>query len=1146
MKVKHLLLVLVFLGTCLSGGAQDVARLLRENPDRAANNMHSYEFAPVEDTRAPKGYTPVYISHYGRHGSRHDVSSSTSDQTLALFRKADSLGQLTVKGKELMEAVRIMAEEHDGMGGALSPRGGREHEQLAIRMADRFPSVFGKGKRVSAVSSTAERCIVSMGYFMSSLKSRFPDVNMEMTTGERFAPVIRLTSGTSANMQVMDAPRGGNRGNGGRGGNGGNGGGNMRPPQQNTLPEDYSTFLGKIFVDPKAVQNPDEVVRNVFKLGGLCQDLDFLGLDIFRFFTPEELLSLWQQNNDEIYGRWGNSIENGYAKALTAQPLMDDIIDKADAALKNGKTAADLRFGHDMSLMALWSLMGIDADGGERYRSAEAHEKWYAFQIVPTAANLQLVFYTAPGKDVLVKVLRNEQEVSVKGLEPVSGPYYRWEDFKAKFSAQEQYDLTFDKEDFIVLKTRIPTAKGPVDVTYKAYMHIPYVARPLDPAYQSLCIFEPIFINGKGWDASSAPILFSNRVNGYLSVDDSQTADVKEGRESLALAAGMVVVVPGCRGRTLQDSEGTYIGKAPAAVVDLKAAIRYLRHNKALIPGDTEKIVSVGCSAGGAISAVVGASGNSPLFESRLVAIGAAQERDDVFATGAFSPIMDLAHADMAYEWEFGTSPWHGQTVDQMVSSELGRQFIAYQETLPVRAGAFGHLTADKLGDYMSQEWLNPSATLFLNNLSDKERADYLQDKDWLGWDGERTHFTFDQYRAHTTPRVKGIPAFDSFDLKSPENNLFGNEKTDSRHFTDYSLQKATGDPSASIDPELQQVVDMMNPLYYVFGRNKGCSVHWWIRHGAAESGNSRASVITMAAELSGQGKHVNGALFWDANHCQDKDPEGFIDWILELTGPKDDVIREKLLDKNSREVLTGSIYGDWHGTMENSLHAIQKAVDKGADLASISIRKTADGRLICFSDDTVDRLLNGSGKVSELTLAQIRALAPKEYSGPSDWNAVPTLEEALAFAKGKILLHLDLNDLAEDILAVVKREGAEKQVVFKRKYPGEGFYYMPVFDVEHHEDLTELERLLALNPVGIEVHFTKDDAPLLQPALQMIRGRARIAMNTGGEKAGSHHDPKSGGSDTPDRVWGELISQGVSVIFTDGIKPLVRYLGKY
>ena len=77
---------------CLSLGAQEeVVRLFTENPDRSANNMHSYEFDPIVDTKAPKGFKPFYISHYGRHGSRYEQNSTFARAAMGAFPVLDSL-----------------------------------------------------------------------------------------------------------------------------------------------------------------------------------------------------------------------------------------------------------------------------------------------------------------------------------------------------------------------------------------------------------------------------------------------------------------------------------------------------------------------------------------------------------------------------------------------------------------------------------------------------------------------------------------------------------------------------------------------------------------------------------------------------------------------------------------------------------------------------------------------------------------------------------------------------------------------------------------------------------------------------------------------------------------------------------------------
>ena len=439
--MKKLLSSLLLALSVLSLSAQeDAVRLFTENPDRAANNMHSYEFDPIVDTKAPKGFKPFYISHYGRHGSRYEQNSTFARAAMEAFACLDSLDLLTDAGKALYADVDAVVEAHKGMEGSLSPRGAREHRMLATRMVERFPAVFKNKDRweVNCFSSTSFRCIVSMCNFTNTLKEKTPRQELTYTSAERFMayinPSLRVPrpgerpqprQGMSAEMMARMR-------------------GNQEPPKftpaTGTPGYDFSRFLKPLFKDMDAalaaIGNPEPFVKAIYTAGGLCQDVDFLGVDIYRkYFTPEELVYFWASGNDNIYRMWGGSLENGDVIRFAIRPLLMDFIEKADAAIKpDSHRTADLRFGHDTSVLPLFALMGIDDPQNRIMPYQQAHNMgWYAFFQIPMATNCQMIFYKNKKGEVLTKVLYNEKEVLIPGIEPVSGPYYRWDELKAHF-----------------------------------------------------------------------------------------------------------------------------------------------------------------------------------------------------------------------------------------------------------------------------------------------------------------------------------------------------------------------------------------------------------------------------------------------------------------------------------------------------------------------------------------------------------------------------------------------------------------------------------------------------------------------------------------------------------------------------------------
>ena len=493
----------------------------------------------------------------------------------------------------------------------------------------------------------------------------------------------------------------------------------------------------------------------------------------------------------------------------------------------------------------------------------------------------------------------------------------------AQAASPNSTSLQFDPDAYTELSTTVRTAEGDKVVGYRFYRAIPYVARPVDVTYQCLNVSVPTTIDGRAVDASRAPILFANSVGGYMpssvadatGIDESpmtgmpggagmpqgapQGGGVQSGGNAminrgervsnarLALAAGYVVVEPGARGRTLVNADGVYFGVAPAAIVDLKAAVRYVRANQGRIPGNTYWLISAGTSAGGALSALLGASGGSERYFKPLLELGAADAVDQVFATAAWCPITDLGHADMAYEWNWGSNPLEsGQTVDQQLSKELADAFVPYQASLTLEGlGKFGALTADRYGEYLVETYLTPAATAYLSALSDADRAAYLKEHPEIGWENGRATFTWEAFVKHVGTRRKGLPAFDAFDLSAPENNLFGFDKTPARHFTTFSLRHATGDETAELAPDIPDQLLLMNPMPFLLDGNPARSRHWWIRVGTSDTDTALTVAGNLAAVADNLGDTVDAAMYWDAGHGANEDADAFIRWIADVTG---------------------------------------------------------------------------------------------------------------------------------------------------------------------------------------------------------------------------------------------------------------------
>lgn len=484
-------------------------------------------------------------------------------------------------------------------------------------------------------------------------------------------------------------------------------------------------------------------------------------------------------------------------------------------------------------------------------------------------------------------------------------------------------DLCFDPTAYT---TKHCTLAGST-VRYRAFENIVYCAAPVDPI-QKLNLYVPEdYYNGarhNGYTLHTAPIFVPNTVGGYLPGPADCPGLDRFGRPNAvfrALEHGYIVVCIGVRGRTSghqnteffegsktiveQQETGHSVGKAPAFIVDLKAGIRWLRKNRMFVPGDTERIVSSGTSAGGALSALAGASGNSPLYSDELAAIGAVNERDNIFAANCYCPIHNLENADAAYEWMFcghdhfstirmsvqdGKIVQKGTTGVQteqqkQISKDLKALFPNYLNSLDLMAadGTSLTLNEDGTGSFLealknavresAQRELDTHATI--NNLSwlavkgsEVERQGYLTIEN-----GKVTGIDWNAFIS-AIMRMKTAPAFDALDLASPENEEFGSVVLERRHFTAYSQTHDTAGGTLA-EPEL---VAKMNPLTFI--GNADTAPYWRIRHGAYDRDTALAIPYILQTVLKNKGYKVDFAIPWGLPHSGDYDLNELFSWI--------------------------------------------------------------------------------------------------------------------------------------------------------------------------------------------------------------------------------------------------------------------------
>lgn len=418
--MKKILLLSSFFLSMVSVSAQTAKEEIDADILKAGSNYMAYQAPTQPLTKAPKGYEPFYMSHYGRHGSRWLIGEGEYTSALRPLRRAKDEGKLTPLGLEALEKLERFYPSTKGRLGELSDVGEKQHHGIGHRMTQNFPEIFsGKDAEVDARSTVVIRCILSMTAECEELTAFNPQLKMHNDVSESFQYYLNH----NFDQRLRDASR------------------------------DRGSIVGKYI---RKYTHPERFCRALFNDESFWNDEDFrprsfmramfgvvtnmqshgFGEDMWNLFTKEEIYDLWKIVNIDWYLGYGAAPQTGSIMQFNQANLLRNMIETTDTVMasKTYKNGAALRFGHEVCVMPLACLMELDSCGRQVQDLDHLEDYWVNYRIYPMACNIQMVYYRPKKGDgpILVKALLNEKEATLP-IETDQYPYYKWEDLRAYY-----------------------------------------------------------------------------------------------------------------------------------------------------------------------------------------------------------------------------------------------------------------------------------------------------------------------------------------------------------------------------------------------------------------------------------------------------------------------------------------------------------------------------------------------------------------------------------------------------------------------------------------------------------------------------------------------------------------------------------------
>lgn len=266
--------------------------------------------------------------------------------------------------------------------------------------------------------------------------------------------------------------------------------------------------------------------------------------------------------------------------------------------------------------------------------------------------------------------------------------------------------------------------------------------------------------------------------------------------------------------------------------------------------------------------------------------------------------------------------------------------------------------------------------------------------------------------------------------------------------------------------------------------------------------------------------------------------------------------IIEQLKNPKDKNVLVIAHRADWRNSPENSIAAINNAIELGVDIVEIDVQKTKDGHLIIMHDEKVDRTTNGKGYVKDYTLDSLKKLFLRNGMGRVTYHKVPTLEEAMLAVKGKVMVNLDkCYEHLNEAYAILEKTGTVNHAIFKGYYftPEQvkkdyghlldKIFYMAMVRIDEPGSQKIIDDFQTLiKPVAFELSFKNDTSSVINQFEKIKERGSRVWINSLWASLNGGHDDDRSETDIAGS-YGWIVGKGTNMIQTDRPKQLLLYL---